>query len=101
MLGTGGIVIPWILIELVNNNISFAIGLAVLYVIIPVIHNILEPNIIGGQIGLHPLIMLMSMYIGTKVLGFIGLFALPIAVVAIKHAYDRGMLHTAVNRKNK
>jgi sporulation integral membrane protein YtvI len=85
VLGTGGVIVPWIIIELIKGNMPFAIGLAVLYLIITVVRNILEPKLVGKQIGLHPLVMLICMYVGLKIFGFIGLFALPVAVVIAKH----------------
>lgn len=93
VLGTGVVVIPWIIIELIKGNTPFAVGLAALYLIITVVRNILEPKLVGKQIGLHPLIMLICMYVGVKVFGFIGLFALPVVVVIAKHLYDNGKLH--------
>lgn len=95
VLGTGGVVIPWLLIELIIGNIPRAIGLGVLYVVITVVRNIMEPKIIGEQLGLHPLIMLACIYIGAKVFGFLGMFALPVSVVMIKHLYDNGKLATS------
>jgi len=88
VLGTGGVVVPWIIIELIKGNMSFAVGLAVLYLIIIVVRNILEPKLVGKQIGLHPLVMLICMYVGLKIFGFIGIFVLPVAIVIIKHLYD-------------
>ncbi|HWR23413.1 MAG TPA: sporulation integral membrane protein YtvI [Feifaniaceae bacterium] len=88
VLGTGTVVIPWAVIELIKGNTALAVGLAVLYGIIAVVRNILESKLVGKQIGLHPLVMLMSIYIGAKVFGFIGIFALPVAVVILKHLYD-------------
>lgn len=88
VLGTGGIVIPWIVIELIKGDFAFATGLAVMYVFITIVRNILEPKIVGGQIGIHPLAMLVSMYVGLKIFGFIGIFVLPILLVIIKSYYD-------------
>jgi predicted PurR-regulated permease PerM len=93
VLGTGGIVVPWIIIELIKGNMPFAFGLATLYLIITVVRNILEPKLVGKQIGLHPLVMLMCMYVGLKLFGFIGLFVLPVAVVIVKHLYDNDKIH--------
>lgn len=93
VLGTGGIVIPWILIELVQGNLPFALGLMALYLIITVVRNILEPKLVGEQIGLHPLIMLISMYVGVKIFGFVGLVALPVTIIVIKYLYDNDKIH--------
>jgi sporulation integral membrane protein YtvI len=93
VLGTGGVIVPWIIIELIKGNIPFAVGLAVLYLVIIIVRNILEPKLVGEQIGLHPLVMLISMYVGLKIFGFIGIFVLPVAVVIIKHLYDNDKIH--------
>lgn len=93
VLGTGTVLIPWALIELIKGNIPFAIGMVVLYVVITVLRNILEPKLVGQQIGLHPLAMIMCMYVGVRLFGFIGLFVLPVIVVMIKYLYENGKLH--------
>lgn len=93
VLGTGGIMIPWIVIAFVNNDLSLAVGLAIIYAIVTVIRNIIEPKIVGNQVGAHPLVMLISMFIGIKLLGPIGIFVLPIAVILIKNLNDEGIIH--------
>lgn len=92
VLGTGGIVIPWIFIELFKGNTALAIGLTVIYVIITIIRNILEPKIVGEQIGLHPLIMLICMFVGVKFFGVLGLFVLPIIMIILKNLNDSGKI---------
>ena len=92
VLGTGGIVIPWIFIELFRGNIALGVGLTILYVVITVIRNILEPKIVGEQIGLHPLIILICMFVGVKLFGFLGLFVLPLIVIILKNLNDNGKI---------
>jgi len=92
VLGTGSVVVPWIIIELIKGKVPFAIGLTVLYLVIIVVRNILEPKMVGKQIGLHPLAMLMCMYVGLKIFGFIGLFILPVVVVIAKYLYDHNKI---------
>lgn len=93
VLGTGGIVIPWIFIELFKGNVALAIGLTIIYVIITIIRNIIEPKIVGEQIGLHPLIMLICMFVGVKFFGVSGLFVLPIIMIILKNLNDSGKIH--------
>jgi sporulation integral membrane protein YtvI len=93
VLGTGGVIIPWIIIELIKGNMPLAVGLAALYLIIIIVRNILEPKLVGKQIGLHPLVMLICMYVGLRIFGFIGIFILPVAVVIIKHLHDNDKIH--------
>ena len=80
ILGTGGIMIPWAIISLVLGYTKLGIELFVIYGIITVIRNYLEPKIVGAQLGLHPIITLVSMFIGLRVFGFWGLFGLPVAI---------------------
>ncbi|MDZ5016645.1 AI-2E family transporter, partial [Clostridium perfringens] len=93
VLGTGGVVIPWVIIEAVKGNFGLAIGLAILYVTITVIRNILEPKIVGQQVGLHPLVMLVCMFMGARIFGFLGLFILPFIVIILKNLNDSGKIH--------
>jgi sporulation integral membrane protein YtvI len=88
VLGTGSVVIPWVIIELIKGDVARAIELAVLYAVITIVRNILEPKIVGQQIGIHPLAMLVSMYVGLQIFGFVGIFVLPILLVVVKGFYD-------------
>ena len=80
VLGTGTILIPWALYQLFSGNFFLGFGLAILYAIITVVRQILEPRIVGGQIGLYPLLTLVCMFIGAQLFGFWGMFALPIGL---------------------
>jgi predicted PurR-regulated permease PerM len=48
-----------------------------------VIRNIIEPKIIGDQVGLHPLLTLIAMYIGLQLFGVAGLFGFPITLAIL------------------
>lgn len=69
------------------------VGLLILYLVITVIRNIIEPKIVGKQIGLHPLLMLLCMYLGAKLFGFLGIFILPILILILQNLNDNGILH--------
>ncbi|MBQ7048293.1 MAG: sporulation integral membrane protein YtvI, partial [Clostridia bacterium] len=84
VLGTGTILIPWGVYMLISGNYFMGVGILILYVIITVVRQILEPKIVGSYVGLYPLVTLMAMYIGTKVMGFFGLFLFPIAIILLK-----------------
>ncbi|MCI8359749.1 MAG: sporulation integral membrane protein YtvI [Clostridiales bacterium] len=92
VLGTGTVLIPWVVIKLISGDLIGAVGLAVMYIVITIIRNILEPKIIGKQVGLHPLLTLLSMYAGLKILGVWGLFGFPIALIILKSLHDTGRL---------
>ncbi len=93
VLGTGGVVIPWAIISLMVGDIPRAIGLMVLYLIILVVRNIIEPKIVGSQVGLHPAITLVSMFIGLHFFGILGMFALPISLSVVMNLNRKGIIH--------
>ena len=80
ILGTGGIMIPWAVISLVLGYTKLGIELFVIYAIVTVIRNYVEPKIVGTQLGLHPIITLVSMFVGLRIFGFWGLFGLPVGI---------------------
>lgn len=92
VLGTGGILLPWAAVLCLMGNVPLAIGLLVLYIIITVIRNTLEPKIVGKQIGLPPLAALVSMFAGLKVFGIVGMVAVPVALSVIINLEKNGMI---------
>lgn len=93
VLGTGGIMIPWTVITAIQGNYTLALGLLCVYLVITVIRNILEPKIVGSQVGLHPLVTLISMFAGAQLFGVFGLFGFPITLSLLKNLNDKGRIH--------
>ena len=93
VLGTGGIMIPWGIICLILGKWVLGFGLLALYVIITVIRNVIEPKIVGYQVGLHPVVTLLSMLTGLQFFGLLGLFGFPITLSLLKNLNDRGLIH--------
>ena len=80
ILGTGGIMIPWAVTSLVLGYTRLGLVLLLIYTIVTVIRNYVEPKIVGAQLGLHPIITLVAMFIGLRLFGFWGLFGLPVGI---------------------
>ena len=80
VLGTGGIMIPWAVISLVLGYTKLGVELWFIYIVVTIVRNYLEPKIVGAQLGLHPIITLVSMFIGMKLFGFVGVFGAPVAI---------------------
>ncbi|MBR5317450.1 MAG: sporulation integral membrane protein YtvI [Lachnospiraceae bacterium] len=83
VLGTGGILLPWTVVLLVMKNYPMGIGMFVLYLIITIIRNTMEPKLVGKQIGLHPLATMISLYVGLKIIGFWGMLIFPTTLAVI------------------
>lgn len=90
--GSGGILIPWALICLITGDFPQGIGLLILYVVITVIRQYIEPKIVGDTLGVHPLVTLMGLYFGLKIFGFIGMFIVPITLMTLKAFNDTGRI---------
>ncbi|MBT2692865.1 sporulation integral membrane protein YtvI [Bacillus sp. ISL-55] len=82
-LGTGAVFVPWIIYEAIAGEMSTAIGLGVLYVVVLVQRQIMEPKILSSSIGLDPLATLIALFVGFKTIGFIGLIVGPVILVII------------------
>ncbi len=84
ILGVGIVLIPWIVISLFQKNFFLAIGLGILYLVITVLRNVIEPKVVGKQIGLSPLVSLIAVYVGFRALGVFGMFIFPISLIVIR-----------------
>lgn len=88
ILGTGTILIPWAIYSAITGNIGFGVGLLVIYLVITVVRQLLEPRIVSQNIGVHPFITLLAMYIGFKIFGLFGLIVGPVVMVIFKNVFE-------------
>ncbi len=93
VFGTGTVLWPWAIFSLFSQNYYLAIGLVVLYLIILVIRNFIEPKIVGDQLGLNPVVTLVAIYIGYLWLGVSGMIILPICTTIIVGLHRLGKIH--------
>ena len=84
LVGTGTVLIPWSFVSFIRGNSAFAVGVIALYLIITVIRNVIEPKILGKNIGIHPLLTLAAMYIGLKTEGVLLALMLPVCMLIFK-----------------
>lgn len=88
ILGTGTVLIPWAIISAITGNIGLGIGLLLSYLVITVIRQLIEPKIVSSNIGIHPFITLLAMYIGFKIFGLFGLIVGPVVMVIFKNVFE-------------
>lgn len=93
VIGTGAIILPWAIYSLLFGNVGFGVGLLIMYAIIAVIRQIIEPKLVAGQLGLPPILAIMAMYIGARIFGAIGLFLLPFTLIIIKRLNEEGIIN--------
>lgn len=93
VLGTGTVVIPWAAYSLIVGDYGMAIGLAIIYVVVTIIRQIVEPKLVAGQLGLPPFMTLAAMYLGLKIFGVLGVFVLPMLIIMLKLLNDEGIIN--------
>ncbi len=87
-LGTGAVFVPWILYAYFTGSTPLAVGLLVLYIVVIVQRQIMEPKVLSSNIGLDPLSTLIALFVGFKLYGFLGLIIGPATLVLLKTLYD-------------
>lgn len=85
ILGTGTVLIPWSLYLLITGNYSYGVYILVLYLVVLIIRHTIEPKVVGQQIGVYPLVTLLAMYVGLRLVGFAGLILGPITFLIIRN----------------
>jgi len=93
IIGSGLFLLPWAVISLFSGDIAKGIGLLVLWFIISIVRNIIEPKIVGSTVGMHPLLTLFAMIAGTFIYGGIGLVLLPVTLAMIQVLNTAGIIH--------
>jgi sporulation integral membrane protein YtvI len=88
VLGAGTVLIPWSIINLILGSTKLGLSTALLYVIILFVRQLIEPKIVGKQIGVHPLFTLAGMYIGLRLWKVPGMFIGPLAIVSLKYIFE-------------
>jgi sporulation integral membrane protein YtvI len=82
-LGVGIVLIPWSLYAFMSDDLTLGIGLTVLYSIILVVRQIMEPKVLASSVGLDPLAALLGMFVGLKLFGILGLIIGPVSLVIL------------------
>ncbi|KRE57484.1 sporulation integral membrane protein YtvI [Paenibacillus sp. Soil750] len=93
-LGTGAVMVPWILyVFFAQGNIVLGIGLSVLYGVIVIARQIMEPKVLASSVGLDPLATLIAMFVGLKLFGLLGLIVGPVSLILITAFYRARIFH--------
>jgi len=91
IIGTSAALVPWGILEYIGGDVVKGIFLCALALVDFLLRRLLEPKVVGKQMNIHPLIALMSIYAGMKLVGFIGAILGPVAAVialSMKDAWE-------------
>ena len=89
ILGAGTILIPWAIISFALGDIKLGIALIIIYLFVLSVRQMLEPKLVSQNLGVHPLITLISMYSGFKIFGVIGFLIGPIVMIILKNVFSK------------
>ncbi|MBE6587864.1 MAG: sporulation integral membrane protein YtvI [Ruminococcaceae bacterium] len=82
VFGVGTVLVPWAAVLFLTGETARAVGTVILFAVLYVLRQILEPRIVGGAAGVHPILALFAVFLGFKLLGVGGMIAAPILLNA-------------------
>ena len=94
VFGTGTIMIPWAVIEILGKNYSMAVGLLIIWCVGQLVRQMIQPKIVGDSMGLNAIPTLFLLFIGYKIAGVLGMIlAVPIGIIVV-NLYEEGVFDT-------
>ena len=98
IFGSGFVMLPWAIISAFTGDITLGVSILILWAIMSIVRQFVEPKIVSGQIGIHPIFTLIAMYTGYKFIGILGMVIGPIVLIIIKNVFatliDKGVFKT-------
>lgn len=92
VVGTGLIFLPWSVCCLLRGDFLKGVSLICLYMIIIVTREMMEARMMGGRLKLHPLIVLLSIYLGLSFFGVVGAALGPLAASMLREIYKENII---------
>jgi sporulation integral membrane protein YtvI len=103
ILGVGTVLIPWGISCLITGKVLLGIEILAIYLMITVVRNIVEPKLVGTNLGIHPLATLIAMITGLRLFNVVGMFGLPLTLsfFVSRDKEKRELLQPRKEPKNK
>lgn len=102
IFGAGTFMVPWAVITACTGDFTLAIVILILWIIMSVVRQFIEPKVVSGKIGIHPIFTLIAMYTGFKFIGIIGTIIGPIILIILKNIFatfiDQGVFKSIFER---
>lgn len=103
IFGSATVMIPWAIITACDGNLTLGVSLIILLGIMGIVRQFLEPRVVSGQIGIHPIFTLIAMYTGFRFIGILGLLIGPIILIILKNIFgnmiDKGFAKSIFERE--
>lgn len=91
ILGSGSVMVPWAIISGLSGDLNLAISVLTLWIIMSLVRQFIEPKIVSGNIGIHPIFTIAAMYTGFKFMGVVGMFVGPIVLIILKNVFSKSL----------
>lgn len=103
IFGSGTVMVPWAIISACDGDFTLAISIFILWVIMSIVRQFVEPKIVSSKIGIHPIFTLIAMYTGFKFIGVLGMLIGPIILIILKDIFstviDKGIMKSIFERE--
>lgn len=83
IIGAGTAMVPWAVVDVVMGDYRKALELMVIWGIICLFRRVAEPKVVGNQTGLSPILSLVSIYVGMRLAGVLGMILGPVALLIV------------------
>lgn len=93
VLGSGTVLLPWAGWCLLSGEAARGLGLLAAYGIITSVRSAIQARLMDRHMGLHPVVSLITVYVGWKLCGLSGMILFPLAAVVIRQLNDAGVIH--------
>ncbi len=91
IFGTGTVLIPWAIVKVFSGNYTTAIGMVALYVVTLVVHQLIQPKMVGDTVGMDTFATIFFMFVGYKLSGILGMIiAIPVGMILVFYYKDGG-----------
>lgn len=94
VFGTGTVMVPWAIIELLSENYRMMFGLIAIWLFGQLVRQVIQPKIVGDSMGMDAIPTLFLLYIGYRMAGVLGMIlAVPIGIILV-NLYEEGAFDT-------
>jgi sporulation integral membrane protein YtvI len=96
IVGVGSALVPWAVYNFATGNMFLGVGLIIMFVVITIVRRTVEPKVLGDAVGIGSLSALISLYVGFKLVGVVGLLLGPLVVIIYQAMRKAGLLNIKI-----
>lgn len=96
ILGSGTVMVPWAVVDLVTRDVRHAVELMVIWGVVALFRRVGEPKVVGDQTGLSPILSLISIYVGMRLGGVLGMVLGPVVFMVVINIVRLGVFHNTL-----